>query len=338
MFTWRLGDKMIRINPTRRPPSRPIIPTKGQNIRPAQPSIITTKLHSTDNLHLHVCIPTRERLNMTRKTIESIYESCTEFKHNNIHIYIFDNGPVPSPERVALFNNLLETNQIEYYSYEKDYTLHGCFAKSVLFQRFCKMMVTRATIHPTETNYYMMCDNDMLFCNDWDSYFISATNHAPEEICYLVKFPGGLSCAKDPIKDGIECPHDFGKPSFRCVPDNMGGSSGTWFMNYNMLTKTMWTDENLKLMLGRKNYDDGITWKLLRQKYPGKNYVLRVVPPEGKLFILHLGDIVGSIVNAQKANSYNDTIVNENKSADEELANMTCSEIEAKYGSAGHYW
>ena len=62
---------------------------------------------------LYVIIPCRDRLILTQKCIESLWENSKLF--NEIHIYVFDNKSDLDTDRFKIFQQLLKEGKIQYY-------------------------------------------------------------------------------------------------------------------------------------------------------------------------------------------------------------------------------
>ncbi len=287
---------------------------------------------------LHVCIPCRERQYLTQLSIQSIRQHSKQFKL--INIYCFDNlSTITTPDRFSFFQNLLHTNQIQYYSYDTPQTLANVFPKAVIYQRWIDMMhnyhnlkLYQPTKHPY-TNYYMLCDNDMIFGPGWDEPFISAVDTLATDFSHFaVKYPGGLPGAvvnRQKTLHKIKNKFNPGE-TIEVLSDSMTGSSGMWFMTYDMMMRTKWTVEQLSSLFGKNYGDDIIMWNIIKQKQTKekKEYLLRVkdIDPNTPT-ILHVGDHIGSIVKSNKKSKYNEKVIEDHKIADLKLKDMTVKEV-----------
>ena len=261
---------------------------------------------------LCVMIPARDRINLTLKTIESIRLNSKRF--NDIVIYVFDNLSKNVNERMTKFSNLLEQNIIQYYSFDTKYSTTSCFPKSIIFQRWIQMVKTDIQIKNIKRidsnfkNYFSLVDNDMIFCPEWDRYFITAcdqiTKYEPG-IKFLVKFPGGVN-PNDAKKYRLECKDKITEANqFDVFCNKHGGSSGFWFMTYDMLKELEWPIELLSDSYLKFKKQDVFTWKFLTDKDPNTNYVAAVSPPSNRTpLILHLGLKWGSLCNSLSMNRY----------------------------------
>jgi hypothetical protein len=297
---------------------------------------------------LHVCIPCRERLYTTEKCIQSIRKNSSQF--DLINIYCFDNlSTLDYDNRFAFFSQLLISNEIQYYSYDTPQSLVNIFPKAIIYQRWIDMMATYQhlkTHQPTKqpyTNYYMLCDNDMIFGPSWDEPFISAIDTLATDFTHFaVKYPGGL-----PVS-----PHTATRPktlhkiknkfnpeqSIEVLSDSMTGSSGMWFMSYDMMTRTKWTPEQLSALFGKPYGDDIIMWNIIKQKQTKekKEYLLRVkdIDPDNPT-VIHIGDHVGSIVKENKKAKYNNNIIENHRISDLKLKDMSVEEVYNTYKARG---
>ena len=300
---------------------------------------------------LNVMSACRERNHMTVKMIQSIHENSTCF--DKINIYIYDNFSDFSTERMEIIQKLLKDKMICYYSYNQEETCCNIMSKAMLFQTWAKMMVdqynlfdeckTNTLIPKTykgNNNYYMLCDNDMLFGPTWDEHFLSALHNVPNTTHYLVKYPGGMGAGDNSIIESM-VPNKF-KPgeTIKVKDDVRGGSSGVWFMDYNMLKKNIWSNLELMCLFGRTHGDDVMSWRIIDQRYKRVVYYVRRVCPSStdNPLILHLGGVVGSIINHQKKTKYTDTVQQQNYEEDKKLKDITVSELFDRFKNTGGNW
>lgn len=283
---------------------------------------------------LCIMISARDRNNLTLKTIESIRLNSKRF--DDIIIYVFDNLSKDINNRMNIFSKLLEENIIQYYSFDTKCSTTSCFPKSILFQRWLQMIkidIQIKTIKKLDSNfkhYFALIDNDMILCPDWDRYFIAAcdqiTKYEPN-IKFLVKFPGGVN-QNNSKKYRLECKDKYTEANqFDVFCNNHGGSSGFWFMSYDMLKDLEWPIELLSDSHLKFKKQDVFTWKFLNEKYPNKNYVAAVGPPNDTYpLVLHLGLKLGSICNSLSMNRYGAQYEHINK-LDSNINNVSVGEL-----------
>ena len=129
-------------------------------------------------MKLTVCLTSRDRQILTQKAIESLHTYSTIF--DEIDIYVFDNLSVATPERFSIFSRLLKDKKIKFYSYDTKDTLSHCFGKSVIFERWLHMLDIDLKIKNSqkikEDRYFLLMDNDMIVSENWDQYFICASD------------------------------------------------------------------------------------------------------------------------------------------------------------------
>lgn len=294
---------------------------------------------------LNVCIPCTERMYITEKCIESIRSNTSVCK--TINIYCFDNNSSITPERTSFFVKLLRHNIIQYYSYDGPTSLMKCFGKAVVYQRWIDMMhmqhsllkLNKKVVSPYQ--YYMMTDNDMLFAKRWDQYFISAVEKCATDFTHFAtKYPGGLPGKINRKQTNHKVQNRFKQNEvFEVLNDSMTGSSGVWFMNYDMMMRTKWTPEQLFFLYDKKHGDDVNAWRIIKQKQKkGKEeYVLRVKDFDiKKPMILHLGGHIGSIINEQKRNKFEEKRF-EQMERDKKFKDMSIDDIYEKYKECGKW-
>lgn len=312
-------------------------------------------------LILNVMIPCRERTNLTLKTIESIHKFNKRF--SKIKIYCFDNLSVVSDERMLMFKRLLDSGKISYYSYDTSDSLYNCFGKVICFQRWVGMMkkeleildiVKRAPLskkNPVSPNpeyfkekhYYMLVDNDMIFCPDWDEYFISAAEQCKESIHFIVKWPGGCPGASQRLIDRTTVKNLFSDKgeTFQLANDYIGGASGMWFMTRKMLLRHEWENIDIASTYGKFKKHDSKTWEIINRRNRGHriNYVARVIHPnpKEKPLLLHLGGIVGSMCNSLTKNQF-DQNIETFQTNDSDIGLNSIEELIERFKDRGAEW
>ena len=284
-------------------------------------------------LELNVCIPARDRLITTKKTVESLRINTLRF--DTVNIYIFDNLSNTTSERFETFSSLLKNKDIQYYSYDTDVTTLGCFPKMVIHHKFHELMELKQKISPpTESTdvFYMLCDNDIIFNRDWDSYFISAAKavgYREPELRYLVPEPGGVATGFRKGSGLFDILNEFNKKPYRALAASYGGGSGLWFSDSIQFQKTKPEISDILQTKGYFKKHDSTLWTKFKRKAEGKHYVATITPhPSDYPLALHLGGIVGSMCNSLIKNSYYD---NKFLEQEKEIENMTISDIISKY-------
>lgn len=290
--------------------------------------------------NLHVCIPTRDRSILTFKSIQSIRENLTKFQ--SINIYVFDNLSSPEPKRFKTFVNLLNSGEIQYYSYDSLESTNRCFPKAVIFRRFIDMMKEKRFIKKRRgvdmgiKDMYILSDNDMIYGPRFDDHFISAldfVNSRYPSVHFLVKFPGGIPSRSRQQALSLDIDNIFDpKSKVKLHLASGGGGSGCWVMSDRMLDSVRWADDDILKVYGKYKQHDTITWALIRKKQNNAPYVCGVQfeneeknPP-----LLHIGGKLGSICNSLTNNSYKNQ-KQQFEIKESELANMTISEILKRY-------
>ena len=251
-----------------------------------------------NKLCLEVMIPVRERIHITQKCIESIHDNSKIF--NNINISVFDNNSIlENNSRLSIFQNLLSQGKIKYYSYDTDVSSHNCFGKAVAFKRWIQYMKTDdelrklKQIHPPEKNYYMLVDNDFIMGPRWDEFFISTVDQIQKyekETRFIVQSPGGVVQSHRDNGNTITLTNLFTRESFDTLSCSGGGSSGLWFMNYDMLSKLEWEVQYLAHTYKQNKRHDSTTWIKIKNEIPANsNYVTGIIVPDYlSPFALHM--------------------------------------------------
>lgn len=303
--------------------------------------------------HLHVCLPSRDRLILTKKCIESIYYNSTIFKSTNI--YVFDNISQIDKTRRDLFGNMLEEKIIKYYSYDTFESTTNCFPKAIIFQKFIFAMEQKMAIinkirshkkYIIRKDYFMLSDNDMIYGPKYDEYFISALNEIEPKyptIHFLVKYPGGIpTTVKDRMINLTLYNRYNVRESFNVNLACSGGGSGHWIMSYRMLQMLKWSPNDYFNTYKHFKRQDTTTWMMIRNKYNNTfnnnyakvNYVAGIVPPQNNNpLVIHMGGVLGSMCNALEFNnirSYSE-IKSKLDKKELELKDMTHQEIYNKY-------
>ena len=197
------------------------------------------------NMVLNVMISCRDRINLTQKTIESVHKYSTIFQ--KIRIFCFDNLSCLDSERLSIFQKLLKEGLIQYYSFDTSESLYNCFGKTISFQRWIQMMKDEIIIlnqHQKNIRekektfseyYYLLLDNDMILCDKWDQYFVSAADCCKDCAYFLVKWPGGCLDKNRPFEKNKILNKFNPSETFEVINDHVGGSSALWFMTKRML-------------------------------------------------------------------------------------------------------
>ena len=257
---------------------------------------------------LNVCLVSRDRTILTTKCIESIHQNSKNF--NKINIYLFDNLSINIKERSNKFFDLLEKEKIVFYSYDTKISSSDCFPKAIAFRRFIEMMKLDAEIKnlkkgidkkETTDIYYCLIDNDMILTEKWDEYFLSSIKFVKEHktyknsINYIVKHPGGVLSRN--VKETINIQNIVNIKDTSKISLNFsfyGGSSGFWFMDYEMLLKNFWPSEYFDRVRGRYKRHDSTTWIKLKEKTK-ECFVVSVTPSRENPLVMHMGGIFGSM-------------------------------------------
>lgn len=300
------------------------------------------------SMNLSVLIPTRERLNLTIKCIESIHRNSLQFE--NIYIYLCDNYSKFSQERYNAISRLIEDKLISYYSYDTEVSTLNVFPKIIIHERWNHMMhlyeLMQQRFNPQDENYYMLCDNDMLFGPGWDEYFITASKYIDENLSkvhFIVKWPGGIWRGKlndkpDPRTKKYTLRNKFGHQFFNLYTADFGGSSGIWFMSPKMIKKFRWNSASIAKAHGRfKTHDTG-AWRQIKKSHGNIHYVAAVAPANKENpLILHLGDVIGgSICNKLEKHKRDD--IPGVSAKDNLIADMSVDELFNQYKNQCYMW
>jgi len=287
--------------------------------------------------NLHVCLPCRDRLILTQKTIESIHYNFKQFK--NINIYVFDNYSIPSPDRMMVFSKLLQSGKICYYSYDTAISTHNCFPKAVIFKRFTDMMNEKRFINQQRgvdlncKDVYLLTDNDMIYGPRADEYFLTSLDIIEQKypfINFLVKYPGGIPKAARDQSMYIDIQNKFKKTEeFKICMGGAGGGGGCWVMSHRMLNMIKWTDADILKVYGKFKMHDVITWRNIKSRQGSNSlYVAGIMPINSKEnpLVIHMGGKVGSVCNALTNRKYGE-LKQRQKIKEEELLNISAIDI-----------
>lgn len=294
---------------------------------------------------LYVIIPCRDRLILTQKCIESLWENSKLF--NEIHIYVLDNKSDLDTDRFKIFQQLLKEGKIQYYSYDTENTLFNCFGKSVVFQRWLDMMKIQKQVRDYKKldkdfmTYYMLVDNDFIFGPNWDSYFISAADtvfYYNKDTHFIVKYPSGVSQRYLDLNKSKILRNNFNNREYKLHFCNMGGSSGLWFMTFPMLEKLKWNFYNFDQTFNVDKRHDTGTWSVIKKEKGPIDYVSIIESPKDERLIIHLGGAIGSLCNKLYQKQYNNDVKNKLRENEEILKNMNVYEIFEKYKEKFHSW
>lgn len=291
-----------------------------------------------NNRTLKIMITCRDRIHLTQKTIESIYENTKLF--SNIDIYCFDNLSELDIPRMEYFQNLLKNDKIVHYSYDTTKSLSNCFGKAVLYRRWLDMINLENSLKfkfkKIEETYYLLIDNDMIVCPKWDEFFLSAIKYSTPTTHFLVKYPGGTT-KLSAYEKGSEIKNEFNNnEKIKIVFGLGGGGSGFWFMNDNMIKKHMnrWTYLEISETYSKFKRHDSTMWNSIIKSTKSMNpisYLIRVVPSYKEFpLVLHLGGKIGSICNSLTEKRFNKSKVEFEKN-EKEIKNMSVTEIIKKF-------
>lgn len=296
---------------------------------------------------LYVCIPCRDRIILTQKCIESLWETTKLF--NEIFIYVFDNKSDLDNDRLSIFQELLKTHKIQYYSYDTEYTLFNCFGKSVVFQRWIDMMLIQKEVRdfkkvdPQFMHYYMLVDNDFIFGLNWDSYFITVADKISDynkDTHFIVKFPSGIHVDRKSMNEtnSIILRNNFTNQPFKVYFSSKAGSSGMWFMTSEMLKLLKWKYYHFEHTFNSDKKHDTGTWSIIHSEKGKINYVSAIIPPDHERLLIHLGGEIGSLCNKLQSKQYDDRIKMQLQKREEEIRNMNVYELFEKYKEKFHKW
>jgi hypothetical protein len=292
---------------------------------------------------LSVMIPVRDRIHLTTKCIESIWKNSGDtFK--SINIYVFDNkSDLNEDNRLSIFQQLLKEKKITYYSYDTHQSSCKCFGKAITFQRWVDMMknehnlltIMNDSLMTRTENYYLLLDNDFIVGKNWGQYFVSAIRKLKyiKDIHYLVPFPGGIP---DRFRGADKPEYDFPNmydetDKFTVKMANGGGSSGFWFMSYDMLQKMRWDNETMTKTWERDKRHDTESWNMIRRKNGDINYVGAVGGGNYSPYALHLGGVTGSVCNQLTKNTYTENALMIKKAEVDLIKECSVDELWKKY-------
>lgn len=291
-------------------------------------------------MDLFVCLPTRDRIILTQKTIDSLLSFSSVFK--NIHIYVFDNLSCTNKERILYFYQLLEEGKIKYYSHDTSVSLTNCFGKSVIFERWLNMMMNDYNIKQSKMldnkNYYLLIDNDVIVGPNWDKYFLSAsefieTSGKEKLLYFFIQYPGGVpKIHRDKIFTKYIVQNKYlNNKNYELTSYGSGGGSGFWFMNTKqlMMMNSLWNYRMISDTHNQFKKHDTSTWFAIKKKHGAIKYTAAIKAEQP--LVLHLGGVIGSICNVltSKQNYDEKRVVMNLK--EETLKNLSILEIFEKY-------
>jgi len=281
--------------------------------------------------NLWVCIPARNRTILTEKTIDSIYFYTTLF--DKIYIYLFDNYTEIDNQRMNFIQRLINKNKIHYYSYCGEIATQKVFPKIMIHHWWNKMMETMLELERQKNeHYFVLCDNDVLFGPEWDSYVLTACQLIEKKFpktAFITAFPGGIPTSGINNGQYVDCTNSFNNVKFKILRSKEGGSSSFWFMNKRMMKNLQWSAHHIRRGVGRFKTHDTEAWNFIKRKNPSVLYASAVKTDHPLL--LHLGGTIGkSICNsydpvAKKKQNNNNTPYTENEFEDssvEEIYNL----------------
>jgi len=300
---------------------------------------------TTNKNRLSVIVITRDRNILTQKTIESVRKNMKLFKI--INIYVFDNLTNPNQERISLFSKLLSNRDIQYYSYDSETSLCGCFGKAVVIQRWIKMMKDQYILNNfiekdnRLTDYYMILDNDVIIGPKFDKYFLTANETLKDlekDLHFFVKFIGGIPKAsrEHPVTRTHDIKCSDGE-EFKVMAAVHGGGGACWAFDYEKLCKLQWPTESLMNTYQKYKRQDTVSWSLIKSKFNYKpvRYVGGIIPPDPENpLVLHLGEVlqtsICNVLTREGPAAYNREKHNF-ELRELQLKDMTAKEIYDKY-------
>lgn len=296
---------------------------------------------------LYALITSRDRTRSTEHCIRSLKDTCEVFEE--FEISLMDNLTGRYKSRQEMIDRLFLDEYITYYSQDTKTSTQNCFPKPYLHERWRLMVNQTINIRKAEgvfdpdREFFVLIDNDMLFGDGWDKYFISAfTQVKPihKDIQFAVKSPGGVVSRARELGSTFKIPNLFSQDEgFDVNVASFGGGSGFWFMNYETFNNINWEpQEFVNIFKNHYKKHDTTMWAKLIHRYKGNPYVLGVIPPDPENpLVLHLGGVTGSLCNVLVSKRYGDD-VELRYQADKQLEKHTHRELFEKYKHTCKEW
>jgi len=234
---------------------------------------------------IKIGITVRNRLGMTKKTIEALK------KHSTVphQLYIFDNMTNYKLENhFALYYGLLNDGHIHQITFNTKESTFDAFSKAVALNQFGRLH--EEDPKKDECNFLLFIDNDIIVTPDWDQILLKAwkqinklSKQHPElkNVKVIGQAPGG-------IKHGAKL--DFQVAGYDAIFGQFGGSA-FWSVRPNFYNDVGFLD--LKQLVGLSKQHDQKYWRKLSESVKGGKYILGL---KHKLCI-HCGSLAGSICN-----------------------------------------
>ncbi len=238
-----------------------------------------------------IFISVRNRLSVTKKTIESI------IRHSELpnQIYIYDNlTDYNLKGHFEYFYNLIKNNLISQYTFNTKDSSFNAFSKVVACNQFGKLH----EMDPNKDNYefLLFLDNDIIVMPNFDTILSQAWKDinklGMKHIKVVGQYPGGIKSIKQ-LNEKIG--------GFDCKVGKLGGS-GFWSVRPSFFSDIGLLD--VKQFVGIHKRHDQVYWRKLEEKNKGKEYIAGI---QTKLCI-HCGKLAGSICNTLTRNQKNKNV------------------------------
>lgn len=238
-----------------------------------------------------VFLTIRNRLEMTKKTIESLYNHS----HYKFQLHVYNNlSDYKIEEHFAYLCGLYKEGLISQITFNTNDSCFNAFSKAVANNQFGY----NHQQDPQKDKYLFLLflDNDIILTKDWDKTIYNAwkdvDKYKMNNIKIIGQFPGGIKYSEKCKQKIANCNARIGK---------LGGS-GFWTVRPNFFNDIGFLPINRFIGINKKH--DQIYWNIIDKKNKGKSYILGLE----KLLCIHAGSYSGSVCNTLTKNKNKNNI------------------------------
>jgi len=229
---------------------------------------------------IKIAICVRNRLAVTKKCIEALYEHTT----TDFHLYIYDNLTNYNQQKhFEYFWNLYANRMVTQVTFNTKESTFNAFSKAVALNQFGRLH--EEDPQKNQYEFLLFLDNDMLVMPGWDEIISQAWKEIKEKgmsnVKVIGRHPHGGVKFIDHLKEKI-AGYDVGVGQL--------GGSGFWAVKPDFYRDIGYLE--IKPLVGLNKKHDQNYWKLLNKH--GKKYIM--VLKHAKL-VVDSGSYAGSICN-----------------------------------------
>lgn len=229
---------------------------------------------------IKIFMSVRDRLSITKKSIEALYQ------HSKLpfQLYIYNNCTKDKlKEHFEYFYNLYKSELITKLTFNTEVSTFNSFSKAVACNEFGRLHLDDP--NRKDYDFLLLLDNDIIVLPEWDTTLKEAWNDVNKlnlkNVKIISQYPGGIKHNTQANNLIGKCKAEIGK---------LGGS-GFWSVSPNFFRDVGFLD--VSLLVGFHKRHDQNYWQKLNIVTNGQPYIMGL----HKKLCIHCGKLAGSMCN-----------------------------------------